>query len=596
MRLKFPKYKTVKYIAKKIWQRNIGGYSEKVFRISLMAVATGVASAIFTILFFEGFSAIFDYFFLNIYDYNENRQSLFDMHDDWLLLLLVPTIGGLFIGILNKFLLKGQSHGIMDLIHSVSMKQGKLSLKTGLSASLISMVSLGVGASSGKEGPAVYGASAISSYISQYFNLAPNVRQILVASAAAGAVASSFNAPIAGVFFALEVVVGQFSATIFAPVCLAAIAATTVSRLYFGNSPAFSLPDYDISSYFEMPAFIFLGIICAILAAIMIEAVKISQRQMANMNKKLSLPNYLNPMIGGALIGMIAMFFPEILGVGYGVADNALAGQYGLYLLFIMGAAKFIATIITLSCGFAGGIFSPSVLLGIMMGGVFGIIASAIFPDLSSGSNVYMIVGMSAFAGSMLGAPMSTALIVFEMTSNFNLAIAVLASTVVASQTLIRFSYPSYFGWQLRNKGLFIHKSGDRELSILHSKPITPIISPITPIHQNLLLGDICHEMDISGPDILCVIDGDEKFIGTISHIDLPHNISDNENIMAKNICHKWRRVLHEGDSLEKAMRLFEETAANEIPVVGKDKRLIGIIHAYDIIKEYHRTIRMLHL
>ena len=246
--------------------------------------------------------------------------------------------------------------------------------------------------------------------------LAPSQGRTLLGCGVAAAVAASFNAPIAGVFFALEVVLGHYALRAFAPIVMASVVGTLVTRAHYGNFPAFIIPEYAIVSFWEFPAFILLGAVCALAAIIFTRSVFFVEDRMV---KHVPLPRWSHPVVGGLLVGVIAIQFPHVLGVGYEATDAALREQLSLSLMLALIVFKTAATAISLGSGFGGGVFTPSLFIGAMTGSAFGIVASMAFPELAASHGLYAIVGMGAVAGAVLGAPISTFLIVFELVADY---------------------------------------------------------------------------------------------------------------------------------------------------------------------------------
>ena len=367
--------------------------------------------------------------------------------------LPLPTVGGLVVGLLIWRLLPSRRvHGISDVIEAGALHRGDMSLRTGLVSALASAISLGAGASAGREGPAVHLGASVAAFLDRKFLLKPAAKRVLLASGAAAAVSASFNAPIAGVLFAHEVILGHFALSAFVPTVLAAVSATLITRIWLGDFPAFILSEQNIASYWEFPAFALLGIVCG-LVAVCFQLTVITADWTA---RNITIPLWLRPVVGGLAVGCMALAVPEVLGVGYEATSQALREAYGLGWLILLLVAKTVATAITLASRFGGGIFSPSLYIGAMAGGAFGIIAGSAVPAYASNYGVYSLLGMGAVAGAVLGAPISTAVIVFELTGGYELTIAILLSVSIASMVMQGLLGKSFFKWQLSQRGVFL--------------------------------------------------------------------------------------------------------------------------------------------
>ena len=370
----------------------------------------------------------------------------------WIAILAAPAFGGLIVGLLLHRIQTRRAGGVADVIEARAISGRRLSLRDGLWSGLITAISLGSGASAGREGPVIHLGGTLASAVAERTRLPPASGRTLLSAGVASAISASFNAPIAGVLFAHEVILGHYSMRSFVPIVIASTAGSIISRIWFGDAAAFLLPDYQITSYWEFPAFALLGITAAIVAILF----EFSLFAADFVSRRITIPLWTRPVIGGFAVGAIAIVFPHVLGVGYEVTDMALWNQLPLYLLLSLILAKTAATAITLASRFGGGIFSPALYLGAMTGGAFGIISSSLFPDLASSNGLYAILGMGAVAGAVLGAPISTTMIVFELTGGYTLSVALLLCVAIAHGIAQAVHGHSWFQWQLEMRGIFV--------------------------------------------------------------------------------------------------------------------------------------------
>lgn len=393
----------------------------------------------------------------------------------WWLILFVPALGGLLVGLFLQFVLpKRRPESVADVIEAKAVGGARINFLHGLGSALVAAVSLGAGASAGREGPAVHLGATLASGIDRYFDLSPAAKRTLLGCGVAAAVSASFNAPIAGVLFALEVILAHYALSAFIPIVIASVGATLVTRNHLGDFPAFILPDYHIESYWEFPAFALLGITCGAVA-ICFQFAAMGSEWLAS---RITMPLWCRPVVGGVIVGGIGIFLPEILGVGYEATNAALTQKFSFLMLLALLIVKAVATAITLASRFGGGVFSPSLYLGAMAGGAFGIVAASVFPEYASSNGLYAIVGMGAVAAAILGAPISTALIVFELTLDYQVVIAVLPAISLASGMMQAFHGQSFFHWQLTRRGLFLHEGPHQR--IVHEIRVRDFFTPLT--------------------------------------------------------------------------------------------------------------------
>lgn len=387
----------------------------------------------------------------------------------WWYILLAPAVGGLIVGYLLEKLMPGQrAHAVADVIEARALRDCKIEPRTGFMSAALAAMSLGAGASAGREGPVVHLGAAIASWLEDRFQLSASNRRTLLASGAAAAVAASFNAPIAGVLFAHEVILGHYAMRAFVPIVIASVAGGVISHIHLGNFPAFTIPDYQITTYWEVPAFALLGVTCAVVAILFEFSIMATERIVWHFE----MPLWLRTSLGGLCVGLIALVFPQVLGVGYETTDQALYMRLPVGLLIALIIAKTAATAISLSVRFAGGIFSPSLYLGALTGAAFGTIAVAAFPEVGASHGLYALLGMGAVAAAVLGAPISTTLICFELTGGYDLAIALLLTVSISVGLTQALLGHSFFHWQLAKRGLFLqegpHKSIMRRLTVIN--------------------------------------------------------------------------------------------------------------------------------
>ena len=385
----------------------------------------------------------------------------------WWQIMLGPVIGGLIVGLFLQYMTTDKRvHGVSDVIEARALLGCQIPARAGITSAIASAVSLGLGASAGREGPVVHMGATLASVLEQRFRLPAASQRALLAAGVGAAVTASFNAPMAGVLFAHEVILGHYALRAFVPIVISSVIATVISRVHLGDFPAFIIPEYQITTYWEFPAFALLGFVCAAVVIGFLLSIMAATR----ISQSVQMPLWLRPVLGGVIVGAIAIWFPHILGVGYDATDAALKQQLPLWMMLGLLVAKTVATAITLASRFGGGVFSPSLYLGAMAGGAFGLIAENVFPIMTSSQGLYAIVGMGAVAAGVLGAPISTTLIVFELTGGYEMTIALLLAVSISSGLTQAVYGQSFFHWQLTSRGIFLqegpHKSIIRSLRV----------------------------------------------------------------------------------------------------------------------------------
>ncbi len=511
----------------------------------------------------------------------------------WWHIMLVPTVGGLLIGLfLHFFHSGGRAHAIAHVIEASGLRGGRMSLKDGLVSSVVHGASLGVGASTGREGPLVHLGATMSSWISGKLHLDRSQSRTLIGCGVAAAIGSLFNAPVAGAVFAIELVVGNLSLKAGAPIFIAAVTGTAIGRFYFGSEPSFAVPEHELISLWEFPAFLLLGLVCAVVAIAFMRAILAVDAGMS----RAPIPKWLRPAIGGLLLGLLALEVPEVLGVGFTTADVALRGGFALDFLLILIAAKIVAVAISIGFGFGGGVFSPSLVLGATVGGAFGFVAGGIFPELFSGVPAYALIGTGALAGAVMGAPLSTIFIIFELTGSSELTVAVMIATAVASILTHQFFGKSFFHAQLLRRGLNVSSGHDQ--AVLEGISVARVMRRNVPAILATAPLDRLHARLRESPHgEVYVVDDDNMLRGIVNYADMNAALlsPDDENrpTMVGDLAHASGDVLTVSDSLEQAMRLLEGTERQSVAVVAsrENMALRGIVNALDVTRAHNDAL-----
>jgi len=470
---------------------------------------------------------------------------------DWYWVVLIPTLGGLTVGlILHRFTPDARARSVADVILGAALHEGRVERRAGIASAIASWITLSTGGSSGREGPVVHMAGVISTWVSEKIDADGITGRDLLGCAVAAAVSASFNAPIAGALFALEVVLRHFAVHAFAPIVIASVAGTVINRIEFGGVTEFVLPTYgDLQFYVELPAFLLLGLTCGMVAVLLMRSIFWAEDFGNHLQGRLRLPRWLRPAIAGAMLGIIALWFPHIIGVGYETMSLALTGELMLYEAIVFTILKVAAVAITLGGRMGGGVFSPSLMIGALTGLSFGLIATGVFPDVSGSSSLYALAGMGAVAAAVLGAPISTTLIVFELTGDWQTGLAVMVAVSLSTALASRLVDRSFFLTQIERRG--VHLAAGPQAYLLSMFTAARVMR--RPDDPRAADEETCWELINEGT----YIDGTA--------------------------------------TLEQAMPLFEASGARFIPVVTLSANappdLLGALFHVDALKAYNRAL-----
>jgi len=545
----------------------------------VMATALGVVVSLTAIAFIECVSWL-----NNILLIAPHARVQVLVQQPWLLIaatLLVPTLGGLLVGLmLQKISPSKRPLGPPDAVWAVQLRQPLPSFRAGVVSTVAAIVSLGCGASVGQYGPMVYLGSMAGNQLARLKLQIPNLASVAMACGVAAAIATAFNAPIAGLIFAHEVILRHYSLQAFAPTTVASVTGYFMANVVFERPPLFLVEFAGVTHGYEFMLFALMGVICGFLAVgfmkLILRAPKVAQAT--------GLPPMFRPAAAGFVLGLVALGLPDVLGIGQEVLRFAtIEGAFAHWELALLVVAKILVTAMCVGFGFAGGVFSPSLLIGILFGALFWMVLN-FFGVPNSGIAVYAICGMMALTSPVIGAPLTTILIVFELTRNYDLTIAAMVGVVFANLLTYRLFGRSLFDVQLASRGLNLSLGRDRGL-LENAKVIDQKIdkSPV-------ILGP---EQDASAAQQALVAAGraeaiiiDEK--GLYQGVVRLQDTQEYSDTAVMHICDKAWPSFTENTSIWQAMLDLEDFVGEAIPVVQSTTgELIGTVTEASLINAY---------
>ena len=521
-------------------------------------------------------------------------RSRFMQEDARLLLIatiVVPAAGGLIVGIAHRYIPERRALGPSDVIRAVQGPDGHIPLRSGFLSALTSVVSLGAGASVGQYGPLTHLGATFGSLVARLSRHTGMTVTVWVGCGVAAAISTAFNAPIAGIVFAHEVILRHYSLRAFAPITVAATIGHVMANAVFERPPLFRVESIAVGSAPEFLGFIAIGVFGAFVAVLYMRAILVSSR----IARRLPIADHLKPMLAGALLGVAAIGMPDILGIGketlrFAVIDHAFAPGELAFLL----VAKLLATALCIGFGFAGGVFSPALLVGILFGALAGNGAELLAGDLRSDIAIYAICGMVAVTSAVIGAPLTTILIVFELTRNYDLATAAMVSVVFSNLVSYRIFGRSLFDVQLRMRGFDL--SAGRDKVILDDRLIESYVSrDYIRLEPDLPLGEAKSRLLASRGHEGYVVDAGGTYLGTVKLEDLlTHEDGDAASeATAARLAKREELVLTAKTSVWAAMEQMGDFVGESIPVLaeGDEGRMLGVVFEATIVKAYLDTM-----
>ena len=505
--------------------------------------------------------------------------------------VLVPAAGGLLVGLLVHFCAReAKGHGVPEVMSAVMEQGGRIRSRVSVVKSLASAICIGSGGSAGREGPIVQIGSALGSTLGQLLKLSEQRIRLLVACGAAGGIAATFNAPIAGVLFALEVILRDFSARSFGLVVLSSVSATVICHIYLGDSPAFQIATpYSLVSVREMALYLVLGVSAALAGRGFIWLLYRSE----DVFEAQRMPEYVRPLAGGLLVGAIGIWYPQIFGVGYETINAVLNGQVSVGLLAALLGIKLCATSLTLGSGGSGGIFAPSLFIGCMLGGAFGSLAHAVWPEWTAASGAYALVGMGAVFAGAAHAPMTAVLILFEMTGDYRIIGPLMVATVVSSLLSEALSRESIYTLKLTRRGVDVLRRAQPDL--LDAVPVAEAMNAeFESVSPDISMSDIMERFARGEVRSLPVVrKEDGHLIGIVSQSDAAEAVLRGEDEMpASEIMTPDPVTCYVDESLARALQRLSVRDVAALPVLdpSQEGRLVGMLRRRDIIGAYQRA------
>jgi CIC family chloride channel protein len=550
----------------------------------LLGVLVGVCS---------GFGAIvFRYLILGIEDISFNRLgSLLGFLGDKYVILL-PALGGLLVGPLVYFFAReAKGHGVPEVMESVALKGGKIRPRVAVVKSLASSICIGTGGSVGREGPIVQIGSALGSAFGSVLKLSEEERKNLVACGAAGGIAATFNAPIAGVLFALEVILRDFSTGRFGAVVISSVTASAIGRAFLGNIPAFEVPAYSLVSPWELLLYAVLGVIAGLVSVAFTRSIYWSEDRFDSW----SFPPYLKAAVGGIGVGVIGYFLPQVFGVGYDTISDVLLNKAPLVMMIILIPAKVVATSLTLGSGGSGGIFSPSLFLGSVVGGSYGRLAGHLFPGIAGTPGGYALVSMAAVFAGAARAPISSIVFLYELTWDYRIILPLMLCTVVSTLFAEKLSKESIYTLKLVRRGVRLSES--MAVDLLEGLRVSDILHPVSQtIPADAEIGHILRKISDS-PDVFYpVLDAHGQYVGAIYLEDLPTAMAQTEELSHLLIAGDLAGVpptVKPSDTLKTALERLVQGSVDAVPVLSEDDphTVVGSLRRRDVVHAYNKEL-----
>ena len=511
-----------------------------------------------------------------------------------LFLPLLPAAGAaLLIPLDVLFPGEVRGYGLPRFLEVVNLRGAVFRARNLVVKSLASAITIGTGGSAGTEGPIAQIGGTLGSLVGQVLRVGQDRLRTLVACGVAGGIAGTFNAPIAGVFFAHEIVLLRtFDTATFTPIVISSGLGALVTRMIEGDRPAFRVPThYALRSPWEIAFYILLGILVALVAVAFIR----SFYALTDRFGRMEVPERLKPLVGAALTGAIGILLPQVLGDGYEHIEAVLAGEGTGWLLLVVAFAKILATGLTLGSGNAGGVFAPSLFIGAMLGGAFGWVVTALFPQVSAGPGAYALVGMGGFLAAATHAPMTAMFLIFEMTGEYSVILPIMFASVIGYTVCRYVQRESIDTLELARRG--IHLEEGREVGLLESIRVGDVMNPeVESIHEAMPLRQLLRVIPSSRHVTFPLVDDEGRLTGILSLQDfreIAYEEGLEDLIVAKELGTSDVITIFPDENLRDALAKIGYRNIEHLPVVSREdpRRVLGMLSRRDIIAAYNKAL-----
>ncbi len=535
----------------------------------------------------------FTIFFTGHDDYSAAGHAI-NPNVPWLgiyFVILAPILGGLIYGPLIQFFApEARGHGVPEVMFAVAERGGKIRPQVAVVKSLASAICIGAGGSVGREGPIVQIGSALGSSIGQALHVSEARLRLLVACGTAAGISATFNAPIAGVFFALELILQDFAVDAFGAVVLASVVADVIGRAAFGSQAFLTLPAFHIVSTWEFGLYAVLGVLGGFAGLAFIRVLYGTEDLL---DRIWHGPEWLRPVAGGVLLGLLLLALPELYGVGYPVLQNAVGGEVVLGLLLLLLVGKMLATSLTIGIGGSGGVFAPSLFMGAMLGTAFGVVANMVFHGAVAPAGAYGLVGMGAVFAGAARAPITAVIIIFELTGDYTIILPLMIAIVSAAGLSSLLSKDTIYTLKLRRRGIDILRS--RSANLMHELLVRDAMQPAPePLLATMPLDDMVRRFTRRDVSALPVVDVDGCYCGLVTADEVDAALaSDPVGVTAGDIANLAGTVAPDAP-LDAVLSRFVQQGTSALPVMEPGgSSLVGWLTHRDILVTYQTRLEI---
>ena len=551
---------------------------------ALLAVAIGLAGGLAAVGFHELIEAV-------SHGFDQITEALEPTFGD--AAVAVPVVlGGVLVGpLVFRLASEAKGHGVPEVMEAVQVKGGRIRPRVASVKALASAITIGSGGSAGREGPIVQIGSTLGSLISRPFKMSDRRRSTYVAAGAAAGVAAIFNAPLAGVFFALEVILRSFTARGFSTVVISAVTANAVWRVLVSDEPVLAVQPFKLEHPMELVLYAVLGLLAAIAALAFVRLLYAIEDRF----EALPMLGDLKPALGAFVVGAIGIASVDVLGSGIEGIDRALAGRVAVVTLVLLMVGKAVATSFTLGSGGSGGVFSPSLFLGAFLGAAYGSLVHELFPGVAPEQGAYAVVGMAAVFAAAAQAPMASIFIVFEMTNDFDLIMPLMTACAVSTVGYTALKRESIYMEKLIRKR--VNFDPERDQNLMETVSLTRAAeAKYLAVLASTAPSVVAEQLDWSSEQYVIGVAGDRSLRCVVTRqsvYDAAESGEHDPDDGIKPLGDRTIPIAHPNDTLEKGMEMLEDSGVDFLPVVDWNERVLGVATRFAIVRAYEESLAL---
>jgi len=574
-------------------------FSEEAFHL-LLAGGVGVLGGLVNLFFYHATESVKSLFLRH----PGRPEEVAELMHGWQR-VVTPTLGGVCAGLVLYWGLRlAGPQRSTNLLEVVVAGDGRLPFRNGIVKFLSSLITIGSGGSIGREGGIIQLTATLASKWGQLAQWHPYRLRLLVGCGAASGIAAAYNAPISGAVFAALIVLGNFSMSLFAPLVFASVVAAMVSRSFFGLEPWYTVPPYQFTSVTQLPWFIWLGLVTGVAGAGFLKALSGAETAF----KRLQAPIYVRLALGGFVVGLIALKFPQVWGNGYVITNRILRGEYAPgpeldittsgALLFVSGLflAKLLATLATVGSGAVGGVFTPTIFLGAGLGAISGLLLQQLHMANDLPIATFAVVGMGSMLSATTQSPLLAMIMVFEISLDYSLMPPLMLGCVVSMLVARRLHTESIYTEPLRRKGLKVSQEATASEAATERVVAEVMRAPVAPVRETAPLKEVAERFLTSANNFLPVVDGRNQLLGMVALQDLKEYLGAGDElrgVIAYDIMRPPPPCVTPNQRLLEVLPVVLGSEQRNIPVVStlKENRLVGALGRAEVLGIFSEVI-----